>query len=135
MEEELGYLIVVLAALAAFAFGAAYYMVLSKPWMAAAGVPVNDKGQPANGGSPLPYAVSFICILLVAGMMRHMMRLSGLETVGQGLMAGLGIGLFIISPWITLNNLYSMRPFRLSLIDGGYATIGCGIIGLVLTLF
>jgi len=33
-----------------------------------------------------------------------------------------------------INNAYTMRPFRLTVIDGGYAIIGCGLIGLVLTL-
>ena len=50
-------------------------------------------------------------------------------------MSGLGVGLFFISPWIMINNGYAGRPFRLTLIDGGYATFGCAIIGLVLMLF
>ncbi len=45
------------------------------------------------------------------------------------------MGLFIASPWIMLNNAFGGRPFRLTLIDGGYATLGCGLIGIVLTLF
>jgi len=28
-----------------------------------------------------------------------------------------------------------MRPFKLTLIDGGYATFGCAIIGAILTAF
>ena len=34
-----------------------------------------------------------------------------------------------------INNAYAMRPFRLTLIDGGYAVAGAAIIGAVLTLF
>ena len=55
--------------------------------------------------------------------------------MGAGTIAGLGIGLFFISPWTMINNAYGMRPFKLTLIDGGYSTIGCGLIGLVLSLF
>jgi hypothetical protein len=33
------------------------------------------------------------------------------------------------------NYAYAMRPRALTLIDGGYAVIGCTIIGIVLTLF
>jgi hypothetical protein len=74
-------------------------------------------------------------MLLVAGMMRHIFGMVGIASPGAGLVAGLGIGLFFISPWIMINNAYEMRPFRLTLINGGYATFGCALMGLVLTLF
>ncbi|MCO4841664.1 MAG: DUF1761 domain-containing protein [Yoonia sp.] len=130
----MGILSVLVAAIAGFAFGAIWYMTLSKPWIAATGIKVDEKGQP-EGGSPLPYVLSFIAMILVAGMMRHTFALSGIDTFGKGLISGLGIGLFFISPWIMINNAYGMRPFKLTLIDGGYATFGCAIIGAVLMLF
>lgn len=34
-----------------------------------------------------------------------------------------------------INNAYGQRPFKLTLIDGGYAIFGCAVIGLVLGLF
>lgn len=131
----MGYLSVIVAALAGFAFGALWYMTLAKPWMAAAGIPMTADGKPDGNGSPLPFVLSGIAMLLVAGMMRHTFALSGIDTAGKGLISGLGIGLFFISPWIMINNAYSMRPFKLTMIDGGYATFGCAIIGLVLGLF
>lgn len=79
--------------------------------------------------------LSALAMLLVSGMMRHIFAMAGIATVAGGLIAGLGIGLFFISPWIMINNAYAMRPFRLTLIDGGYATFGCAVIGLVLALF
>ncbi|WP_417718642.1 DUF1761 domain-containing protein [Salipiger sp.] len=131
----MGFLGVIVAAAAAWLFGAAWYMTLSKPWMAAAGVECDETGKPKGGGSPLPFILSALAMLLVAGMMRHVFGMSNIETAGAGVMSGLGIGLFFISPWIMINNAYPGRPFALTLIDGGYATFGCAIIGLVLTLF
>ena len=131
----MGILSVIAAAIAAFAFGAAYYMILSKPWMEAAGIEVGEDGQPVNNSDPTPYIVSFVCIILVAGMMRHTFALSGIETVGKGIQSGLGVGLFFITPWIFINTGYSNRPWKLAVIDGGYATAAAAIIGLVLTLF
>ena len=125
---------ILVAALAGFAFGALWYMTLSKPWMAAARIPMTPDGRPDGNGSPLPFALSGIAMLLVATMMRHVFDMAGITTATEGLTAGGGIGLFFISPWIMINNAYGMRPFRLTLIDGGYATFGCAIIGLVLTL-
>ena len=125
---------VILAAVAGFAYGAVHYMTLSKPWMKAAGIPMGPDGKPAGNRSPLPFVLSGVAMLVVAGFMRHIFAGSGIATPGAGLIAGAGIGLFLISPWIMINNGYTSRPFLLTVIDGAYATIGCGLMGLVLTL-
>jgi hypothetical protein len=130
----MGFLAVLVAAAAGFAFGAVWYMALAKPWMEAANIKVGADGRP-EGDSPLPYVMAAFAMILVAGMMRHVFALSDIATVGKGLISGLGIGLFFISPWIMINNAYGGRPFKLTMIDSGYATFGCAIIGLVLTLF
>ncbi len=126
---------VIVAAAAAWVFGAVWYMALSAPWLDASGIECDADGKPKGGGSPLPFALSALAMVIVAGMMRHIFGMAGISTLGAGATAGLGVGLFFISPWIMINNAYGMRPFRLTLIDGGYATFGCTIIGLVLTLF
>ncbi len=128
------YLAVIVAAVAGFGFGAVWYMTLAKPWTEAAGIKVDENGRPENE-SPLPYIISAFAMVLVAGMMRHTFALSGIDTAMKGLVSGLGIGLFFISPWIMINNAYVGRPFRLTIIDGGYATFGCAVMGLVLGLF
>lgn len=125
---------VVVAAAAAWGFGAVWYMFLAQPWMQAAGIKAGEDGRP-EGGSALPYILSIVAMLVVAGMMRHAFATAGIDTFGKGLVSGLGIGLFFISPWIMINNAYGMRPFKLTLIDGGYATFGCAIMGAILTLF
>lgn len=125
---------VIVAALAGFAFGAVWYMTLANPWMDAAGIKLGENGKP-EGDSMAPYIMALVAMILVSGMMRHTFALSGIETFGKGLVSGLGVGLFFISPWIMINNGYTSRPFKLTLIDGGYATFGCAIIGAVLTLF
>lgn len=126
---------VIAAALAGFGVGAIYYTLLSRPWIAASGVPVDDKGQPEGGAIPLIFAGAFVCILIVAGMMRHMMASAGITTPVGGLVAGGGVGLFFIAPWLVMNGLYGRRTPMLAVIDGGYATLACAAMGLVLGLF
>lgn len=126
---------VLAAAIAAYIFGAVWYMTLAKPWMAASGVEVGEDGRPANSSDKVPYIISIICLIVVAGMMRHMFSLAGIDTVGKGLVAGLGVGLFLATPWIATNYTFAGRPRNLIVIDGGYATIGCTVIGIVLTIF
>ena len=126
---------IVVATMAGFGLGAVWYNVLAEPWMEAVGIPRGPDGQPEGGMDPKLLVIGFLMQLLVAGMMSHIFRSSGVTTLGAGLVGGAGVGLFLISPWIVLNNSYAMRPFKLSLIDGGYATLACAVIGLVLTLF
>ncbi|MEH7827721.1 DUF1761 domain-containing protein [Gemmobacter denitrificans] len=125
---------VIAAAIGGWLFGAVWYMALARPWMQAAGIAPGPDGRP-QGSSARPMALAVLAMVLVAGMMRHIFGASGIATPGAGLVAGLGIGAFFIAPWIMLNNAFGMRPFRLTLIDGGYAIFGCGVIGLILALF
>jgi len=128
------YLAVLAAAAAAYAFGAIWYMMLGKPWMKATGI----TPEQVEGGamkSPMPFIISALMLIIVAGMMRHGFEMSLIDTAGKGAIAGLGIGAFLATPWIVTNHAYGMKPRMLTLIDGGYATIGCTIIGLVLGAF
>jgi hypothetical protein len=126
---------VLAAAFVGFATGAIWYMALAKPWLAAVRIPVDADGKPEGGQSPGLLAFGFVMILLVAGMMRHAFQLGAIDTLGAGAVAGLGVGLFFITPWMALNNAYGMRPPMLTLIDGGYATLACTLMGVVLLAF
>ena len=131
----MAFLEVILAAAGAYAFGALWYMVNAKSWMAASGIETDQSGRPVNSSSVSPYVLSAICVILVAGMMRHIFAQAGIDTLGKGFSAGLGLGAFIAAPWIITNYAYSMRPRALSVIDGLYAIIGSTIIGVILSLF
>lgn len=131
----MGILSVIVAALAGFGVGALWYMSLSKPWMEAAGLPRGADGRPANGASPLPFVIALLAMLLVASMMRHVFAMSGIEGLGKSFLSGLGVGAFFVAPWIAMDYAYSMRDRRLTWIDGGYAILGCGVIGAVLGMF
>jgi Protein of unknown function (DUF1761) len=134
-EEIMEILNVAVAAIAAFILGAVWYNVLSEQWIQASGVSCDAEGRPVNMQKPQIFGLSFVLIVVVAGMMRHVFASSGVVGISSGLISGLGIGLFIISPWIAINNLYGARPFKLTLIDSGYATLSCAVMGLVLVLF
>jgi len=124
---------VLVAAAGAYAFGAIWYGINGKAWMAAAGIEPGPEGTPEGGMTP--YAISAIGTILAAGMMLHMFTLSGIDTLPEGALSGFGLGAFIAAPWIITNYSYASRPRALMVIDGGYAIIGCTIIGAILTLF
>lgn len=125
---------VIAAAAGSYAFGAFWYMINSKAWIAASGIDCDENGRPKNG-SATPFVLSAFAMIVVAGMMRHIFAMSGIDTVSQGFVGGLGVGAFFVLPWVLTNYAYSMRPRMLSVIDGTYAVVGCTIIGTILTLF
>jgi hypothetical protein len=134
-RDDMEFVNVVVAAVAAFAFGAVWYITMSKPWLAASGIAVDANGKPVGGGSPMPFVVGLVAMILVAGMMRHMFATSGIVSVGGGAVAGLGIGAFLITPWVAMNYAFGMRKPALTLIDGVNSVVGCTIMGAVLNLF
>lgn len=130
----MGYLAVIVAAAVTFGLGAIWYSVFADAWKTDSKVPLDSDNNPQNMRSPVPYITCAISLLLVAGMMRHSFATAGIDTLGKGLLSGAGVGLFFVTPWVALFNGYSMHSQRLTLINGGYATIGCAIMGAVLTI-
>ncbi|MFC3119093.1 DUF1761 domain-containing protein [Jhaorihella thermophila] len=79
---------VLAATAAAWVLGALWYGALSGPWVRAAGVACDENGRPKGGQSPVLFVASFVLQLFVAGMMRHVFAMSGIDTVIGGLMGG-----------------------------------------------
>ena len=122
------YLSVIAAGVAAWIFGMAWYMVFANQWMDAS--KLNKKS--VNRSNPVPWVASLIGSILVAGMMSHMMDKTNIVGIEESLLTGLGLGLFMVSPWIVSNILFGQRSRRLIWIDCGYPIIGMGIMGVVL---
>lgn len=110
------YLAVLVAAVAAFAFGAAWYMTLSRAWLAAVGL---TREQVARR-SPVPFAVSFVALLVMAwvlaGMLAHFG--AGQVTVRNGIVSGLFLWLGFVVTTLAVNNAYGQRKPSLTVIDG-----------------
>src|ERR1700751_5324401 len=69
----LNYLAILLAAVAAFAWGAAYYTTMSRPWLAAVGM---TKEQMQTARTALPFVISFVALIVMswvlAGTVGHL---------------------------------------------------------------
>ena len=63
-------------------------------------------GQPKRS---CPLHRQFLCTVLVAGMTRHVLATSGVDTVGKGVLTGVGLGLFVVTPWIATNVMFAQR--------------------------
>jgi hypothetical protein len=126
---------VIAAAAAAFVFGAIWYTLLSKPWIAASGVEVDAAGKPVNATSPAPFIVGAIAMVVTAAMMRHVFGVGGITTVPEAVIAGGGLGAFLVAPWLAMNYGFANRSGVLWVIDSVNAIVGCAIMGVVLVLF
>jgi hypothetical protein len=116
----INYLAVGLAAVAGYAFGALWYMMLARVWLEAIGK--TEEQVKAEGPKPAPFIIAFLANLImawsVAGILGHM---SGQPiTVVNGLIAAafLWFG-FVITTLVTNHQFQGTSP-RLTLVDGGH---------------
>ena len=108
----MNYIAIPVAAVAAFAWGAAYYMTLSKQWLAAV-----QLTKPAY--SAAPFVISFVALLVMAfvlsGAIGHLGP--GQVTVKNGVISGLILWAGFVVTTIFVNNAYPGRKYMLSIID------------------
>lgn len=128
----MNYLAIILAALAAFGWGAAYYMTLSRQWLAAVGM---TKEQMQTGRSPTPFIISLVALVVMAwvlaGTLGHLGP--GQVTLKNGIISALFLWLGFIVTTVFVNNAYPGRKYSLSLIDSihwlGVVVIQGAVIG------
>ena len=128
----MNYLAIVIAAVAGFAFGAAYYMSLSKQWLAAVG---KTKEELAGKRSATPFIVSIVALLVMAwvlaGTLGHLGP--GQVTLKNGIISALFLWVGFVATTVAVNNAFGGRKPTLSIIDGihwlGVLVIQGAIIG------
>jgi len=115
--STVNWLAVIAAAVVAWLFGAAWYMILSKPWLKAA------KLDPATmNRSPLPFIISFIAELLMALVTALIVSAmtGGEPSPIAGLIFGFVLWLGFVATTLTVNHRYEGFGWGLTLIDGGH---------------
>ena len=109
-------LAILIAAIAAFGWGAAYYMTLSKQWLAAVGMTVE---QMQTKRAPTPFIISFVALLVMAwvlaGTVGHLGP--GQVTLKNGIISALFIWVGFVATTVFVNNAYPGRKYMLSVID------------------
>jgi hypothetical protein len=109
------YFAVLIAALAAYAWGTLYYMTLSKQWLAAVGLTEARR-------SAAPFVISFIALLVMAfvlaGSIGHLGP--GNVTVKNGIISGLILWAGFVATTVFVSNAYPGRKYMLSIIDSAH---------------
>ena len=130
----INYLAVLIATVAGFAFGAAYYMALSRPWLAAMGK-TKEELAAAGKRSPVPFIVSIVALLIMAwvlaGGIGHLGP--GQVTLKNGVISALFMWLGFVITTLAVNYSFGQRRPMLTIIDGihwlGVLVIQGAIIG------
>jgi len=128
---EVNYLSVVLAAVAAWLFGAAYYTVLSKPWMAAMGKTEEqckaEMAAKVGFAKAAPFILAFVGVFLMAFVLFGILTHSGLWSVRAGMISGAFCWFGFVLTTMTVNNGFHGRRPMLTVIDSGH-WLGCLLI-------
>ena len=116
-------LAILIAAIAGFAFGAAWYTTLGKQWMAARGLS-EAEAKAKTGPSPVPFIISFVALLVMAwmlsGILVHLARGGTAMSVRSGLVSGFFLWLGFVITTMAVNHAFQGERRALTLIDGGH---------------
>ncbi len=127
------FLACLVAAVAAFAFGAAWYMSLTKAWVAAVG---KSEAELKANASPVTYLVTALALFVMAVVLA-MIWGGGLAAVGLWPVLRTSIMLWVgfVLTTLAVNHAYQGQRRSLTVIDGGYWLGVLLIEGVVLWLF
>jgi hypothetical protein len=127
---DINYLAVIVAAIAAYAIGAAWYSFLfSKAWQVAIEVPADRMKARA---SPMPFIVVGVAYLIMAFV------LSGVanpQSIVGGVFAGIILWLGFVVTSTAANYAFATRKMELTLIDSGHWLAALVVIGGIIGAF
>lgn len=117
----INYLAVLVAAVAAWVFGAVWYMSLSQPWLAAQGKTKADMKPPASKAAAVgPFVLVFVAQLIMAWMLAGILGHLGGITVKNGVISGAACWFGFVLTTIAPNYAFHGRKLMLTVIDAGH---------------
>ena len=115
------FVVIVVAAIAAWVFGAAYYTTLGRFWLAAQGRTMAEM-QAANAGKSaaakaFPFVLSIIAEIIMAWTMFGLLFHMGNFTIRAGVISGCFVWFGFVLTTIAVNNAYPGRKLMLTVLD------------------
>ena len=109
------YYAIVVAAIVAWLFGAAYYAALGKAWMKAARLDPESIRM-----TPGPFIVSFIAEIVMAWVLAGLLGHLGVFTLTSGVVAALFVWFGFIATIVAVNERYQGYGWDLTFINAGH---------------
>jgi hypothetical protein len=120
----INYLAIFAAAVGAWIFGAVYYTLLSKPWLAAVIPTAADMKRQSEDKIKAfaPFILSFVAEIVmawvIAGVLGHLGP--GQVTVRNGVISAMFLWFGFVLTTVAVNNAYPGRKVMLTVIDAGH---------------
>lgn len=131
---DVNWLAILLATVASMALGMAWYMGLSKQWIAATGKKKDE--LLGSGGSAAPFVWAAIAQFIMAYFIAVLTpTLMGAMGIYSAVMVGVHMWLGFIITSMVLNHRYQNQKWALTIIDGGYLLGVMVVQGVVIGLF
>ena len=133
----INYLAIVIAAVAGWLAGAAYFSALGKQWVAAQGSTIEafKARQAAIKGTPaawLPFALAFVADLAIAWVLAGLVGHLGSVTIRSAVISALfAWGGFVVTT-VLVNNAFAGRSYLLTAIDAGHWLVALVLMGVVI---
>ncbi len=117
------WLSIIIAAAAAWIFGAIYYTALSKPWLVAMGKTMEqcqaEQAAKSVAAKYAPFVLTFVGEVIMAWALYGILVHMNAFTLRAGLIAGALIWFGFVLTTITISNAFSGRKAMLTMIDSG----------------
>lgn len=134
IAQHFNHLAIIVCGVILWVLGAIWYSpaLFAKPWMEILGI---SKGSSKRGTMVLGMISSFICDLVIAFMLAHLIIWSAAPSFGWGVFIGCLVWVGFYGSINLPQNIYEGRPFKLFAINGGYWLLGLGLIGGILAVW
>ncbi len=120
-------LAVLAAAVASMVVGFVWYspLLFAKPWTILMGYDPNDAAKMAEmrKGAGKLYGISFVCSLLAAFILGHLVGVATIHSAFHGAHLGLAVWLGFVATVQLTDTLFGKKPFKLYLINTGYQLV------------
>ena len=132
MQQRINHLAVVVAAIVHFVLGGAWFTVFAKPWIAGLRMTPEQITYAQTHISPLPYAVAFLCNLLMAYALAWVVTRSGQQSIVRGVAIGFSLGVAVAAAAMVSGFSFEMKGPLFIAISAGYPVAGMTIMGGIL---
>jgi hypothetical protein len=120
-----------IASIVFFVLGAIWYSVMAAPWVTAIGKTMDELTR-EQAGSPLPYVVGFVAILVMCYTLAWLMQRLQTATLTGGLRLGATVAIGFIAAALALNYGFESRSVALWLINSAYIVVGLALAGAII---
>ncbi|HEY2136365.1 MAG TPA: DUF1761 domain-containing protein [Xanthobacteraceae bacterium] len=129
----MNYWAILLAAVAGWIAGAAWYMSLGKVWQAAVGMTTEQMAACRQRPYAwVPFVLVFCTNLAMAWTLAGILGHFGEVTIKDGIITGALCWFGFVITSLLVINAFAMRPYRLTAIDGGHYLLVLVLMGAII---